>query len=143
MSEWIVVRNWRRFQHYKDRDPPWIKLYTELNSDPNWLGLSLSERGLLVTIWVEFARSRGQVPINSPQLLGNYARTSHFRSLSDAGFIAIVASKPLALARSREAETEEETKQVKSKSKTSQLQSVTHYEGEWIGELSTGLERDR
>jgi hypothetical protein len=113
-ERWIVVRNWGRFQHYGDRSPPWIKLYTELNSDPNWLGLSLAERGLLVTIWLEYARSRGQVATTSPQLVRTYARTSHFKSLSDAGFIAIVASKPLAIARSREVEQTSKVKDTQS-----------------------------
>jgi DNA-binding NarL/FixJ family response regulator len=27
------VKNFERFQHYKDRSPPWIKLYNELLDD--------------------------------------------------------------------------------------------------------------
>ena len=26
----LRVRNWERYQHYKERNPPWIKLYVEL-----------------------------------------------------------------------------------------------------------------
>jgi hypothetical protein len=63
-------------------------------------------RGLLVTIWLEYARSRGQLPLKALQLCTRYTRLSHIESLSDAGFIAIVASRPLALARSTETETD-------------------------------------
>ena len=31
MDGWIVIPNWEKFQHYTDRNPPWVKLYTELN----------------------------------------------------------------------------------------------------------------
>lgn len=43
MSIVISVRNWERFQHYKDRDPPWIKLYRDLLTSESWvLGTDLS-----------------------------------------------------------------------------------------------------
>jgi hypothetical protein len=44
-------------------------------------------------------------------LCGNSARTSHIESLNHAGFIRLVASKPLALTRSREEEVREEKKE--------------------------------
>lgn len=107
MDGWIVVRNWDRFQHYKNREPLWIKVYTELNSDPDWLGLSIAARGLLVTIWLEYARARGHLPLSKVlSLCRPSARRSHIESLSDAGFITIVASRTLALTRSREQEQE-------------------------------------
>ena len=42
------------------QEPPavWIKLYTELDHDDDWLHLSDAERGLLVRIWIEYALSR-------------------------------------------------------------------------------------
>jgi len=102
-GQWIVVQGWDKFQHYKDRNPPWIMLHTELNSNDDWLGLTPAERGVLVTIWVEFARSRGQLRLELVRTLcKNSARTRQIESLVHAGFIDIVASKPLALARSRE-----------------------------------------
>jgi hypothetical protein len=110
---WIIVPNWDKFQHYKDRYPPWIKLYTELNSRDDWLSLSDSSRGLLALIWIEFARSSGQqryskLPSNDRQK--NRRRT--LERLRDAGFIDLSATKPTRLvvpsrdarARSREVE---------------------------------------
>lgn len=39
----LCVKNWERFQHYKDRDPPWVKLYRDLLTSESWvLGTDLS-----------------------------------------------------------------------------------------------------
>lgn len=39
----LAVKNWERFQHYKDRDPPWVKLYRDLLTSESWvLGTDLS-----------------------------------------------------------------------------------------------------
>jgi len=48
----IAVRNWQRFQHYKDRSPPWIKLYRSLMDNPDWARLEDSAARLLVELWL-------------------------------------------------------------------------------------------
>ena len=79
-EQWIVVPGWDKFQHYKDRAPPWIKLYTELNSRADWLGLGVAERGLLCTIWVEYSRSHGVVSVQQVRrLCSPSARTCRWR----------------------------------------------------------------
>jgi hypothetical protein len=106
-DRWIIVPNWERFQHYSDRDPTWIKLYLELRDKDEWEALNYTERGLLVSIWMEFAAQRGQVSCRRlGQKTGQTTRSEHLASLNHAGFIQIVASKPLALARSREVREE-------------------------------------
>ena len=111
MSEWIVIPNWEHFQHYKDRNPSWIKLYLELNSADEWLGLSTAARGMLVTIWIEYARSGGVLRVEKcMQLCGKSARSWHLTSLKDAGYIEISASQP---SRARSRETETEKRQIK------------------------------
>jgi hypothetical protein len=97
-ERWIVVRNWDKFQHYTNRNPVWIKLYTSLNAEDEWRQLTYAERGLLVSIWVEFARTRGRLRVAIlPDLCGMRTYSAHLKRLSDAGFITILASKPLAL----------------------------------------------
>lgn len=94
---WIVVPNWRRHQHYKDRTPAWIKVYLELNYDDEWLSLTDAARGLLVRIWILTAASNGRVRMNLVRKQGwSRHHLGLLASLSDAGFIQIVASKPLA-----------------------------------------------
>jgi hypothetical protein len=33
----MIVVGWEKFQHYKDRDPPWIKLYRDLFTCESWV----------------------------------------------------------------------------------------------------------
>jgi len=101
-ERWIVVPNWREFQHYKDRDPRWIKAYTRLLSDAEYLALSFRLRGILHSIWLLYAASDGLVSGSSPAQLGRMlgadaVRTRDIESLNHAGFIRFSASKPLAL----------------------------------------------
>lgn len=43
MTATLVVVGWEKFQHYKDRDPPWIKLYRDLFTCESWvLGTDIS-----------------------------------------------------------------------------------------------------
>lgn len=96
---WIVVPGWAKFQHYGNRrDAPWIKVYGELNSRDEWRGLPYSERGLLVTIWIEYMRSGGHLRVTDLGLRGGQrVRQRSIEALNDAGFIQLSASKPLAL----------------------------------------------
>ena len=114
MSEqWIVIPNWEKFQHYKDRDPSWIKLYTELEHRDDWLHLTLAERGLLVCIWIEYTLRNGELrSADLPSFVLQKIPRRSLDSLQAAGFIEVSASKPSrarAGARSREEETETET----------------------------------
>lgn len=47
-----AVKNWGRFQHFKDRRPPWVKLYRELLDDPEWSALSPAASKVLVMCWL-------------------------------------------------------------------------------------------
>jgi len=92
-DRWIIIPNWDKFQHYKDREPVWIKVYCELNSRDEWLALTTAERGMLTTIWVEYARSRGRLRVEKVMsLCGKSARSKHLASLNHAGFIELADS---------------------------------------------------
>jgi hypothetical protein len=50
---WTVrILNWREFQHYKNRGPPWIKLHRQLALKPSWRRLRGSAAKLLVDLWM-------------------------------------------------------------------------------------------
>jgi hypothetical protein len=38
-AQYLRVKNWERFQHYKDRTPPWIKYHVTLLDDRDMLSL--------------------------------------------------------------------------------------------------------
>ena len=105
---WIEVVNWDKFQHYHDRNPNWVKNYTELLHDPNYLELSAGERAILHGLWLEYALSHARVRLSTSTLRARLqlkVSKRQLESLNHAGFIRFVASTPLALrARSREVE---------------------------------------
>lgn len=99
MAQWIVIRNWHRFQHYRDRTPVWIKLYTELLDDPAYRTLTEPCRSLLVGLWILAAKSREAVPKDTrylSQACAQRVTKQMLERLNHAGFIEFVASKPLA-----------------------------------------------
>lgn len=68
MKKWkfLAVRNWRRFQHYRDRCPPWIKLHAELLEDPEFAALADRDKAALMLTWLLAARTGNKIP-NDPQ----------------------------------------------------------------------------
>lgn len=53
---YLRVRNWERFQHYRDRRPPWVKFYVELLDDSEIRALPLPTRFLLCQLLLLAAR---------------------------------------------------------------------------------------
>ena len=58
----LRVKNWDEFQHYKKRNPPWIKLHRELLNDYAFSQLPDAARGHLVGIWILAAGRDGSIP---------------------------------------------------------------------------------
>jgi len=54
------IKNWQQFQHFKDRRPPWIKLYRDLLDDPDWHGLTGDDAKTLVMLWLVASESEGK-----------------------------------------------------------------------------------
>lgn len=111
---YIVVQRWEEFQHYKDRDPKWIKNYLRLLRDDAYLDLTGHQRAVLHGIWLLYASSNAQLRADTRSLtrqLGLRVTSQHLESLSHAGFIRIFASRSGAeAAQKRSLETETEKK---------------------------------
>lgn len=60
----IVLKNWARHQHYKDRDPPWVKLYRDILTSESWVGEGSSDLSRLVQLACILlaARYSNQIP---------------------------------------------------------------------------------
>jgi len=56
------IKNWTKFQHYKHRDPPWIKLHRGLLNDPEWFALSGDASKLLANCWLLASENNGELP---------------------------------------------------------------------------------
>ena len=48
----LQVPNWREFQHYKNRRPPWIKLHRTLLDDYDFHCLPIASRALAPCLWL-------------------------------------------------------------------------------------------
>jgi hypothetical protein len=95
---YIVMRNWDTFQHYKDRNPTWIKTYTELLSDDAYLELSGHRRAILHGLWLAYATARCQLSDDTRILtrrLNLKVTTLDLKSLNDAGFLTFTDIKPI------------------------------------------------
>jgi len=99
---YLYVRNWDQFQHYKKRNPPWIKLYVDLLHDDDYLALDPADRCLLQTVWMLSARhGNGRVRADQRALmaasnLSHGQRSRNLERLIQAGFLELRASKALA-----------------------------------------------
>ncbi len=51
------IKNWNKFQHYKDRKPPWIKLHMSLLYDQHYLGMNPKAQLVLIHCWMAAADS--------------------------------------------------------------------------------------
>lgn len=48
----MKIKNWSKFQHFKDRRPPWVKLYRDLLDDMEWHELDPLSSKVLITLWL-------------------------------------------------------------------------------------------
>lgn len=62
MKQTLSVKNWAEFQHYKDRNPPWIKLHNTLLEDYDFECLQDASKGHLLSIWMLASRTGNQIP---------------------------------------------------------------------------------
>lgn len=69
MSGFLAVKNFDRFQHYKDRSPPWIKLYNDLLDDYAFSTLPDASKSHLMLIWLLASRTDNRIP-NDPKWIG-------------------------------------------------------------------------
>jgi hypothetical protein len=56
------IKNWEKFQHFKDRNPPWIKLYRDLLEDLEWFELPSDAAKALILFWLIASESNGELP---------------------------------------------------------------------------------
>lgn len=98
----LVPKNWKRFQHYTDRRPPWIKLHHALLDDVEYVCLPSASRGLAPLLWLLASESDdGSFDADVGRLslrlrLPAKEVTVGLRALVEAGFFLPAASSVLA-----------------------------------------------
>lgn len=62
MAPALKVKNWAKHQHFKDRRPPWIKLYRDILDDIEWNDLDGEDAKTLVMLWLIASENSGVLP---------------------------------------------------------------------------------
>lgn len=89
MADYFRVRNFERFQHYKDRNPPWIRLYGALWRDRAFFRLADAAKAHLIGLFSLAARLDNRIP-DDPQWLAHELCASEeidLAGLEAAGFL--------------------------------------------------------
>ena len=118
-SDYITPKNWLDLQHYKDRNPPWIRLHKSLLDNYEFHRLQVASRALAPMLWLlASCYEGGKIPADVDALsfrlrMSRDELISSIRPLILAGFFDFSgnASNPLAPCKQDAIpETETETK---------------------------------
>ncbi|MGO9057395.1 MAG: hypothetical protein ACLQU2_08420 [Candidatus Binataceae bacterium] len=89
MASHFRIRNFERFQHYKDRNPPWIKLYGALWRDRAFFRLPDAAKAHLIGLFTLAARLENRIP-DDPEWLAHELCASEpidLGALAASGFL--------------------------------------------------------
>lgn len=88
---YIRVKNWNEYQHYKDRAAPWIKLHKELLSSHFWVMGSDASKLLAICIMLLAQRNDNKIPADFEYIkrFGHLETYPDFQPLIDAQLIEI------------------------------------------------------
>jgi hypothetical protein len=116
----MKIKNWTKFQHFKDRRPPWVKLYRDILDDLEWHELDPLAAKVLVMLWLIASEDDGRIPdtktlafrlrlteIKTKEIV---SKLSHWLEQDDINAISIGYQVDLP---ERETEKEAETKKEK------------------------------
>lgn len=120
----LRIKNFEKFQHFKDRSPPWVKLYRDILDDPDWHELEPEAAKVLVMLWLiasEDESKQGNLPemkklafrlrIEQKRLEKLCIKLSHWLEQTDIELISVgcQADAPERAGEETETETEGET----------------------------------
>lgn len=144
------VKNWATFQHYRDRNPPWIKLHFSMLSSQDWVTLDDKARVLAIACMLIASRNEGKIP-NNPAYIKRVAylnTTPDFKPLIQCGFLEVDSECKQVLADARpETEerqsTETEDRDREQRQRTDRCASVFEHWRSVHGHGSAKLTADR
>jgi len=89
----IRIVKWEKHQHYKDRNPPWIKLHRGILNDRAFMLLAPASKALLVLLWVLAAENNGAIVFDPEDIAFRLRMTSFSEAdlepLILAGFLTV------------------------------------------------------
>ena len=135
----LKPKDWRVFQHYKDRSPPWIKFHRDILTNRDFMCLPLASKALAPLLWLlasehkdtVFDASFEELKFRLFISLDEYNQA--IKPLIEKGFFVVVdgmLAKCLQDA-SAERETERETEEEKETKKREKVQRGTRLPADW------------
>ena len=122
----MQIRNWKKFQHFKDRKPPWVKLYRDILDDLDWHELDATASKVLIMCWLIASEDDGRLPpvktlafrlrMSEKQTNDCLNKLSHWLEQDD---ISVISDRYQSDSLETETETEKETETKKEKKATS------------------------
>jgi hypothetical protein len=99
-NKFFTVPTLQRWQHYKDRCPPWIKLHRDVFNDYKFSQLSDSSKGHLMLIWLLASQMDNRVPCDQKWIAQKIGATNKIDldELQRAGFIEMIQDASATLA---------------------------------------------
>ena len=150
----LIPKNWQQFQHYKHRNPPWIRLYRGLLDDRDFQCLPIASMALAPMLWLIASEHPDGVFDGSAENLSFRLRwkisdiEKGLKPLLDKGFMLIcdIDASTLLARRLRhampetETETETELKSplVKGKVRRKKKEKPNHTENGIANEIFAG-----
>jgi len=124
----MKVKNWDDWQPVRKGrgTPPWIKLYRNLLSNEEWISLSDSEKGQLVSIWILAADKSGNIPDNplAVQKMCMLDNKPNLNKFIDLGFLVATVSPNCRQVVAQEKIREDKSRVDKSKDKASNKSDI-------------------
>jgi hypothetical protein len=132
----MKIKNWKKFQHFKDRRPPWIKLYRDILDDVEWHELDAQSAKILVMLWLIASEDEnGYLPtlktlafrlrLSETSIKSTLSKLSHWLDHDD---ITAISSEYRDDLPETERETETETKK---ETKTEKKERATRLQDNW------------
>lgn len=130
MPKFLSIKNYKEYQHYKHRNPPWIKLHLSILDDPDFLALSDASKWHYIGLILLASRHENAIKPDMNYIKGRLGLTEKL-SLS-ARFLKdhVLAPNASVLHTNADSETETEKSRVESKPSASASAFL-----EWVEEL--------
>jgi hypothetical protein len=111
----LKIRNWAKFQQYKDRDPKWIKLHQNLLDNYEFDLLTECEQLHLIKIWLLASKLGNDLPNDTAWLKRKIGADSevHVNQMVTLGFLEMYASVQNGTETYQSASLEEEEEEYK------------------------------
>jgi hypothetical protein len=92
MNRFLKIRNWEKFQHYKFRNPSWVKLHVQILQSEDWVTLDDASRLLALICLMLAAKHNGHISLTASteayiKRIAYLDHSPNLKPLIDCGFL--------------------------------------------------------